>query len=714
MKTKMTRRDFLKKSSLVIAAAALPGKVGLFNVSPLLAGVDIPFKPHAFLEIATDDSITVWVGQTNLGQGTHTGIPMIIADELDAAWEKVRVKMALAAEPFKSPVWHEQATGGSSSIRHRWDLLRKAGAAARRMLVETAAEQWNIPAEKCASIDGNVIHPDGRGLAFGQLAEAAGKRPVPEYPPLKDPKDYRIIGTQRDRMDIPDKVMGKTVFGIDFNIPGMCVASVARPPHYGASFRSYDEKAAMAVKGVIKVAPLDNRIAVCAETTHAAMKGRNALNIRWSKGSHPDLNDDALDALFKEHLEKPASVAKTSGDVKKALTEADQTIEQSYKLPYISHAQAEPINCTAHVEKERCRVWIPTQQQTATQLTASKLAGLPIEKVEVMTLPAGGGFGLRGEQDSVEDSVLLSKTLNRPVKVIWSREDDFANDRFRPASQCKIRAGLDKNGRVIAWSHTVAAPSVMSRLMPQYVKDGIDPDAVSGIADMPYSLPNLLVNYVMVNSPVIVGWWRSVGFSVNAFTVESFMDELAHAAGKDPVQFRLDHMEKDGRPYNILSLLAEKAAWGTPVPEGRARGVAVTSCFESFAAHMAEVSVSEKGKITVHKMVCALDCGTAVYPDAIRAQCEAGVVMGLSVAFHEKVRFENGGVKTANYNDYPVLTMSDVPEIEVHIAKNTLKPGGVGEPVFPSVAPAVANALFKATGVRLRELPFKRELLIKG
>ena len=710
----MTRRDFLKKSSLVIAAAALPGRVCLFNVSPALAGVDIPFKPHAFLEIAADDAITVWVGQTNLGQGTHTGIPMIIADELDAAWEKVRVKMALAAEPFKSPVWHMQATGGSSSIRHRWELLRKVGAAARRMLVETAAEQWKIPADKCTSKEGKVIHPDGRGLTYGHLVEAAGKRPVPDDPPLKDPKDYRIIGTQRQRMDIPDKVMGKTVFGIDFTIPGMCVAVVARPPHYGASFQSYDEKAAMAVKGVIKVAPLENRIAVCAETTHAAMKGRKALNIRWSKGSHPDLNDDALDALFKEHLEKPASVAKTGGDVKKALAEAAQTIEQSYKLPYISHAQAEPINCTAHVEKERCRVWIPTQGQTATQLTASKLTGLPIEKVEVMTLPAGGGFGLRGEQDPVEDSVLLSKTLNRPVKVIWSREDDFANDRFRPASQCRIKAGLDKNGRVIAWSHTVAAPSVMSRLMPQAVKDGIDPDAVSGIRDMPYSFPNLLVNYVMINSPVTVGWWRSVGYSVNAFTVESFMDELAHAAGKDPVQFRLDHMEKDGRPYNILSLLAEKAAWGTPVPQGRARGVAVTSCFESFAAHMAEVSVNEKGKITVHKMVCALDCGTAVYPDAIRAQSEAGVVMGLSVAFHEKVRFENGGVKTANYDEYPVLTMSDVPEIEVHIARNTLKAGGVGEPVFPSVAPAVANALFKATGVRLRELPFKRELLIKG
>jgi len=714
MNTLTTRRGFLKRTSFVLAAAALPGKVGLFNVSPALAAADITFKPHAFLEIAAGGTITVWVGQTDLGQGTHTGIPMIMADALDAAWETIQVKMALAAEPFKSPVWHAQVTGGSSSIRHRWDLFRKVGAAARQMLVEAAAEKWGIPANKCVAKDGKVFNPDGRGLTFSQLAEAAGKRQVPEDPPLKDPRDYRIIGTQRKRLDITDKVMGKTVYGIDFTVPGMCVAIVSRPPRFGASHQSYDEKSAMAVKGMIKIVPLENRIAACAETTYAAMRGRDALKIKWSEGSHPELNNDTLDALYKEHLGKPGATATTAGDVNKALAEADRIIEQSYKLPYISHAQVEPLNCTAHVEKERCRIWVPTQGQTATQLTASKLTGLPLEKVEVMTLPAGGGFGLRGEQEAVVDSVLLSKALSRPVKVIQTREDEFANDRFRPASQCRIKAGLDKDGRVIAWSHTVAAPSVMSRLMPAGIRGGIDPDAVSGITDMPYSLPNLLVNYVMVNSPVVVGWWRSVGYSVNAFTVESFMDELAHAAGKDPIQFRLNHMEKGSRPYKILSLLAEKSGWGTPVPEGRARGVAVTSCFESFAAHMAEVSINKNGRITVHRMVCALDCGTAVYPDAIQAQAEAGVVMGLSVAFHEKVRFEGGGVKTANYNDYPVLTMSEVPEIEVQIAGNTLKPGGVGEPVFPSVAPAVANAVFKATGVRLRELPLKRELLVRG
>ena len=713
MKTSMTRRTFIAKSSLVVAATVVSSQIKLFNASPVQAASGLPFKPHAFLEIAADDTITVWVGQTNLGQGTHTGIPMIIADELDAAWDKVQVKMALAADPFKSPVWHVQATGGSTSIRHRWDMLRKVGAAARQMLVETAAEKWGIPANKCVAKDGKVIHPDGRSLTYGQLSETAGNRPLPEDPPLKDPKDYHIIGTPRERLDIPDKVMGKTVYGLDFSVPGMCIAVVARPPQYGASYQSYDEAAAMAVKGVIKVAPIDNnRIAVCAETTHAAMRGRDALNIKWSQGSRPDLNDETLDALYDEHLEKPGATAGNSGDVENALAEAAQTLEQSYKLPYISHAQVEPMNCTAYVEKERCRVWAPTQGQTYTQFTASGITGLPVEKIEVMTLPAGGGFGLRSEQGTVVDSVTLSKTLNRPVKVIQTREDEFANDCFRPANRCRIKAGLDKDGRLVAWSHKVAAQSVMSRLMPDYVQNGIDPDAVSGLTDMPYSIPNILVNYVMVDLPITVGFWRSVGYSTNVFTVESFMDELAHVAGKDPVQFRLDHMEKGSRPYNLLSLLAEKGGWNGSVPEGRARGVAVASCFESFAAHMAEVSIGENGKITVHKMVCALDCGTAVYPDAIRAQAEAGVVMGLSTAFYEKVGFENGGVKTANYGDYPVLTMSEVPEIEVHIAANNLKAGGIGEPVFPSVAPSVANAIFKASGVRLRELPFDRKALV--
>jgi isoquinoline 1-oxidoreductase beta subunit len=582
------------------------------------------------------------------------------------------------------------------------------------MLKQAAAQEWGIPVETCITKNSRVIHPDGKALSYGALAAAAGKLAIPEKPALKDPKDYTIIGTQRDRVDIPDKVMGRTVYGMDFNLPGMCTAVVARGPAYGAVPESHDKKAAMAVKGVVAVIPLENRIAVCGKNSYAAIKGRDALNIKWSKGSLPEMDDAYIDRVYSEHLEMQGAVAKNEGDVKAALGKAATTLEQSYKINYISHAQVEPINCTASVETDQCRIWAPTQGATTFQMVAAKLTGLSVEKVEVNILPAGGGFGLRGDASHVTDAVLLSKALKRPVKVIYTREDDFANDYFRPASLSRIKAGLDKDGKLVGWSHKVAAPSVWSRIAPQMVKNGVCPDAVSGIWDMPYSIPNQLVNYVMVNLPIPVGFWRSVGFSVNVFAVESLMDELAHAAGKDPVQFRLAHMEKGSRPYNILSLLSEKGGWNRPVPTGRARGVAVNSCFESFAAHMAEVSVDANGAVTVHKMVCAIDCGTAVYPEAIRAQAEGGVIMGISTAFHERVRFENGGVKTVNYDGYPVLTMSEVPEIEVHIAKSDLKAGGVGEPVLPSVAPAVANAVFKATGVRLRELPLQRELLIKG
>ncbi|WP_161626885.1 xanthine dehydrogenase family protein molybdopterin-binding subunit [Desulfospira joergensenii] len=710
----MTRRSFLKKSSLVIAVSVVSGDLDLFNCSSAQAADSLPFKPHAFLEIAEDDTITVWVGQTNLGQGTHTGIPMVIADELDAAWERVRVKTALASDPFKDPVWHMQVTGGSTSIRHRWDMLRKVGAASRQMLKKSAAEKWEISHEECITKNGRVIHPDGHSLSYGQLAAGAARFEVPKDPPLKSPKDYHIMGTRRNRLDIPDKVMGRTVFGIDFTLPGICIGVVARAPFTGASPQSYDLDAALAVKGVIKVLPLENnRIAVCAETTWAAMTGRDALGIKWSKATLPGLDDEFLDKFYQESLEKKGSLAKQTGDAGSALAKSSKTMEQSYRLHYISHAQVEPTNCTAHVEKERCRIWAPTQGATLAQMTASRLTGLPPEKVDVMILPAGGGFGLRGEPDPVIDAVLLSKALDRPVKVVNTREDEFRNDYFRPANQSRIRAGLDQDGRITAWSHKIAAQSVMKRLMPQYIENGIDPDAVSGVRDMVYSIPNQLVEYVMVELPISVGWWRSVGYSLNTFIVESFMDELAHAAGKDPLEFRLEHMEKGSRAQEVLSLVADKGGWKNPAPIGRARGIAVASCFESFAAHMAEVSVDNKGNITVHRMVCAIDCGTAVYPDAIRAQAEAGVVMGLSVAFYEKINFAGGGVKTSNFSEYPVLTMAEVPEIEVHIAQNNLKAGGVGEPVFPSVAPAVGNAVFRATGVRLRELPFNRELLKK-
>lgn len=712
MATEMTRRTFLQKSSLVVAAAALSSELNLWNASPARGQTGGTFKPHAFVEIAADDTVTVWLGQTNLGQGTHTGISMVVAEELDADWKNVQAKMALAAEPFKNPYWHAQVTGGSTSIRHRWDMLRSAGATARQMLVEAAARQWESSAAQCSTKKGHVLHPDGRSLGYGQLVAAAASLPVPENPPLKKPQDYRIIGSARDRLDIPDKVAGRTKYGIDMAVPGMCIAVVARRPRFGAVPKSYDAQAAKGVKGVIEVLPMDDRIAVCAETTYAAIQGRAKLNIEWSEGTDPQLDNARLEKLFAEHLQKPGAVAQSTGDASKALAVANITLEGSYAFPYLAHAALEPINCTAHVEKDRCHIWVPTQGQTAAQRTAASITGLPIEKIDLMTTPAGGGFGLRGETDPVADAVTISKALNRPVKVMWTREDDFANDYFRPGSASRIEAGLDEQGRITGWSQKVAAPSILSRIMPQHVKEGIDSTSVQGISDMVYTIADRQVEYVMMELPIPVGFWRSVGYSTTTYMVETFMDELAGAAGKDPVEFRLAHLEKDSRPYRTLELLAEKSSWGDRPVQGRTRGIALGSCFGSSAGHVAEISVDrQSGKVTVHKLICAVDCGPAVYPDAIVAQMEGAAVMALSTAFNEKIHFSGGGVQTANYGTYPLLTMSAVPKVEVHIADSIHTIGGIGEPGVPTVAPAVANAIFTTTGIMLRELPFNLDML---
>jgi isoquinoline 1-oxidoreductase beta subunit len=640
---------------------------------------------------------------------------MILADELGAKWEQVQVKMALAGEPFKDPVYDMQLTGGSTSIRHRWELFRNVAAAAREMLIRAAAREWGAKADDCRAENGMVLHLDGRSISFGRLYQKAAALPVPENPPLKGPKDYRIIGSKKARLDIPDKVAGRTQFGIDFKIPDMIMAAVARPPVYGARPLSFDEKAATAVPGVLAVVPLEDKVAVCAENTYAALQGRDALNIKWSAGSHPDLNDESLDKWYQEHLAKAGAVAEAKGDAKKALAQAATTLEASYQFPYVAHATLEPMNCTVHVEKDRVRIWAPTQGQTLTQMTAAKMTGLTPEKVEVMTTYCGGGFGRRGEVSVVVDAVSLAMKMKRPVKVVWTREDDFQNDFYRPGSLSHIRAGLDSSGNLVAWVHKIATPSIMSRVFPQFVKNGVDRSSVEGVNNMDYELPNRLVEYVMVDLPIPVGFWRSVGNTFNPFAVETFMDELASAAGQDPVDFRLNLLPKDSRPYRTLQLLAEKSGWGGPVPAGHGRGIALRTCFGSTAGHVAEVSVDQAtGAVKVHKLVCAVDCGPAVYPDAITAQMEGGAVMALSVAFHERIRFANGGVQTANFDDYPLLSMTEVPEIEVHIARSRHKIGGIGELGIPTVAPAVANAIAGAVGIRLRGLPIDTEQLKKA
>jgi len=717
MKASMTRRDFLKKSSLVIAVAAVPGKLGLINVSDVMAA-DLNFKPNAFVEIATDDTVTIWIGQTNLGQGTHTGISMIIADELDADWQNVQSKMAWAAEPFQNPqLWDLQVTGGSTSFWHHHERFRNAGAAARQMLKEAAAKQWNASAAELKTQDSKVIHPDGQTLRYGELVGEAAKLAVPQEPALKTPAEYRIIGTQRPRQDIPEKVHGITRYGIDFTLPDMCIAVFAYAPSYNAQPEAYDEAAAMAVKGVIKVVPLANRIAVCADTTYAAIQGRDALKVKWSAGSHPDLSNEWLDKLFQDHLANADTVGAAEGDADKALAEAATVQKSSFKLPYISHAQVEPINSTAHVEKDRCRMWVPTQGQTYVRMAVSDALGMPIEKIELMTMPVGGGFGLRAfEIESSVDAALVSKEMKRPVKVVWTREDCFTKEMFRPAIHTEIEAGLDEAGKMIAWSQRIASESIMAQIGPNmgFEDTGVDHFVIEGVEGMPYKLENLKVTFSIVDVPIPVTFWRSVGMSTNVFTVESFIDDLAHAAKKDPVEFRLEHLAKDSRTYNALSVLVDKVAWKTPPPEGRFRGVAAGTFFNSSIAHMAEISVTDSGSFTIHKIICAVDCGEVIYPDQVIAQAEGGIIMGVSTALYEEVQFANGGVATANYDDYPVLTMSEVPEIEVHIAKSKHSLGGIGETVYPTVAPAICNAIFSATGVRIRQLPIDQKLLAKA
>lgn len=715
MNKTMTRRAFLQKSSLVIAISATSGSLDLLNVSLSSAQDHTTFKPHAFLEIGQDGKVTVWVGQTNLGQGSHTGIPMVIAEELEAAWETVEVKMALAADAFNHPAYPFQFTGGSTSIYPRWDLYRTVGAAAKEMLMQAAAIQWKVAPEKCRAVAGEVVHPDGKTLSYGNLVSAASALQPPENPTLKDAKDYKIIGTSPDRLDIPDKVSGAAAFGIDMQLPDMCIATVIRAPAFGAQPVSFDEEAAMAVKGVIKVLPLQDKIAVCAETTWAALEGRDKLNIKWSEGTMPDLDDDKIYQILGDHLENNCKEAHRVGDVDTALATAATTFDLAYKFPYISHAALEPINCTAHVEQDRCRVWAPTQGQTFIQFAAMKITGLQKEQIEIMTTWTGGGFGGKSYPDSAVDAMVISKIMQRPVKVMWTREDDFAYDHFRPGSLHKLKAGIDENGKPVGWAHKVACDSVMISFRPEIEETGLDDTSYQGVHDNFYGFDNMVVEYAMTRLPVIVGAWRSVGYSFNTYVTETLIDEMAFAAKKDPVQYRLDLMDKDSRPYDALNLLALKVKWDGGAPEGRSRGVAVTECFGSSVAFMAEVSVNRKtGKVSIHKLACAVDCGPAVYPDAITAQMEGAAIMASSVAFHEKVQFANGGVRTRNYDDYPIFTMSDIPEIEVHIAESRHNIGGIGEPGIPAVAPAIANAIFSATGVRLRELPFDTGLLIEG
>jgi isoquinoline 1-oxidoreductase beta subunit len=720
MNRQLTRRSFVKGilagSGLTLFLVSTAQGFRVLGAEEIKKADPRDVTLNAWIGITPDDLITVTVGQSEMGQGVYTSIPMIVADELEADWKNVRFRAAPAADEYKNPVWGLQSTGGSTSIRHFHDLLRQAGAAGREALLQAAARMWGVAPAECRVRKGLVLHSgSGRALSFGKLAAAAAQLPLPKDPPLKEQSQWRFIGQPLARLDLPEKISGRARFGIDTFVPDMLYAAVARAPVFGAGVKSFDEAAARKIPGVEQVLRIDRGVAVCARSFEAARRGRSALAVQWAGGPQPGLDDAFVQTSLMDHLQKSGAVARNNGDVRRALAEAPIKIESVYHLPYLAHATMEPMNCTARVLSDRCDVWVPTQSQTTAQQTAARISGLPLKQVHIHTTFLGGGFGRRAETDVVEEAVPISKAVGKAVKVIWTREEDIRHDFFRPGNACRIEGALNGSGQITAWSHRVVVPSIFARVFPQMMEKGIDPAAIEGIADLPYTVPNLRVEYVRMDLPIPVGFWRSVGSTHNAFTVECFMDELARAAGKDPLAFRLAHLAKTSPLRRVLEIAAEAAGWGKPVPAGQGRGLACHSCFGSHVAQVAEISINqENGVVRAHRVVCAIDCGPVINPDTVRAQMEGGILMGLSAALKERVRFSKGGVETGNFGDYPLLRFSETPAIEVHLVTGQKKHGGVGEPGLPPVAPAVANALSAATGLRLRTLPLSPAVVLEN
>lgn len=717
MNSPITRREFLRKSlagaGMTIAISITPFESRLFSAEEMKKDL---FRPNAWIQISPDNIVTFVVNKSEMGQGVYTSLPMILADELEADWKQLRIQPAPAQDEYKDPGFGMQLTGGSTSVRHMFEPLRKAAAAAREMLVTAAAKEWGISVSECEAFQGTVRHTkSGRSMTYGQLCEKASKLPIPQNPSLKKETRFSIIGTSLSRLDVPEKVNGTAIFGADLFAPEMIYAAISRPPAYGAKAVSYDQEAAEKVSGVHKIVRIDRGIAVSANTLDAAWKGKKALDVKWDKGSQPDLNNETLEKNFIQYLGKQGVVARNEGNVKNALSRAAKKIGATYILPYLAHVTMEPMNCAAHVLGDRCDIWVPTQNQTGVLQVAENITGLKPDQIHVHTTYLGGGFGRRGETDVVEEALQISKATGKPVKLIWTREEDIQNDFYRPGNCCKIEGGIDGKGNLTAWSHKVVVPSIFARVFPQMMKSGIDPAAVEGISNMEYEIQNLYVEYVRIDTPIPVGFWRSVGSSHNAFTVESFVDELAHAAKKDPLEFRLNQLKKHPRSRRVLELAAEKSGWGRPLKKGQGLGIAYHFSFGSHVAQVSEVSVNKKdGTIKVHKVVCAVDCGPVVNPAIITAQMKGGIIMGLSAALKERVDFSKGGVETANFYNYNELRISEVPEIEVHLVKSQEEMGGIGEPGLPPIAPAVANAVFSAMGIRIRNLPMTPEKVMKS
>jgi isoquinoline 1-oxidoreductase beta subunit len=728
MKTSMTRRAFLKGSlaatGLTIAVSVSPFGYRLLNASEAKEALK-GFKPNLWYEITPNNVVTVFIGASEMGQGTHSTLAMVLADELGADWKQIRVRQGPAAKEYHNPLLGEQLTVASAAVRGFYEPCRKAAAAGRAMLVKAAATKWSVPENECEVMKGTVNHrKSSRKSTYGELCLEAAKLKVPQDAPLQKESDFRYIGKPMARVDIPAKVKGSAVYGLDVSVPDMHYAVLARPLAYGAKPVSSNEKAAMNVKGVVKVVETPMGIAVCAKSLDAAWKGRKALDVKWDKGALPQMDNDSIEKTLMAELDKPGSKAMENGDAKKALEGAAKKVKSTYFVPYVAHTLMEPINCTAYVRKDQCDVWAPTQGQTGAQMLASQISELPPEKVNIHTTYMGCGLGRRAAPDFVVEAVIVSKATGKPVKVVWTREEDIKYDFFRAATCQRIEAGLDGQGQLVGWSHKAVAGSILTPINPKAIQNGVDIMSLWGLVDFPgspdgnrilYEIPNFYLEFLISELPIPVAPWRSVQNGPNAFVTECFIDEMAHAAGKDPLEFRLPLLKESKGAQRVLKVAAEKAGWGKPLPKGQGRGIAQHHCFGTDVAAVAEVSVNEKdGIVKANRIVVAVDCGLAVNPLNVEGQIQGGVINALSTALKEEVRFSNGGVKSGNFDDYDVLRMSEVPDIEVHIVKGNDKMGGIGEPGVPPTAPAVVNAFFNATGVRIRRIPLTSKVVLEA
>jgi isoquinoline 1-oxidoreductase beta subunit len=667
-----------------------------------------PFAPNAFLRIDRAGKVTFVMPMIEMGQGTYTSLPMLIAEELEVDVDKVAIEHSPPDDKiYVNPLIGIQMTGGSTAVRAMYVPLRRAGATARVMLVTAAAQRWKVDPSTCRAQNGVVVHaPTGRKLGYGALVDAAAKLPVPENVALKGPADFKLVGTPHRRLDTSGKVNGTAKFGIDTRLPGMKFAVVAQSPVFGGKLLSVDEAKAKAVPGVSQVVRLDDAVAIVATHTWAAKQGLAAAAPQWDPGANAKLSTADIVEQLARASEKPGAVARHDGDAAAGIAGAARKIDAVYEQPFLAHATMEPMNCTVQMSKDGCEIWVGTQVAGITQAAVAKLTGLKPEQVRIHNHLLGGGFGRRLEFDGTVRAVQIAQHVRGPVQVIWTREEDIQHDMYRPYYYDRLSAGVDAPGKPVAWSHRIAGSSIVERYSPAWIKNGVDPDAVESSANQPYEVGAIHVEWIRQETPgIFTSWWRGVGITRGTFVVESFIDELAANAKADPLAYRVALLDKKPRAANVLRVAAERSGWGKPLPAGQGRGIALCTGFGSFIAQVVQVSVDKDGTVKPTHVWCVVDCGVQVNPDTIRAQMESGIIFGLSAALHGEITIKDGRVEQTNFGDYRVLRINEAPRIKVDLVKNLEAPGGIGEPGTSCVMPALTNAIFATTGKRIRKLP---------